>query len=529
MQIVIPMSGFGERFRRAGYNVPKPLIKVDDKTIIEHVIALFPGETEVIFVCNQNHLEEPAFRMREILTAACPTGRIVGIEPHKLGPVFAVQQAADHLDRNRPVVVSYCDFSQYWDWLAFKKFVVETGCDGSIPSYRGFHPHSLGSTLYAYLKLDASEEWLVDIQEKRPWTSTPMNEFASSGVYYFRSARLMLDYFDRCVAENLNVNGEFYLSMVYRPMARDGLRINAYPIEYFMQWGTPEDLKEYQGWDRLFRKYVNGRPPRNNGQVEGSLVIPMAGSGSRFAREGYTTPKPLIEVGEETMIERAIGDMPRASRLIVVTRADLPGTDDAAAALERRFGEIHMVTLKTVSAGQAISCLEGLGALSDDERRQPLTIGACDNGVVFDADRLRDLDAADCLVWGYRGHAASMRHPRSYSWIDADERGRVRRVGIKEPIGDLETTPIVIGAFSFKTTDLFKEAVDAMVARDLRVNNEFYADTAPNILIERGFDVRLFEVEHYVSFGTPDELRTYQYWEQCFSRWKLHPLGGGHA
>ena len=40
------MSGFGERFRRAGYQMPKPLIEVDGKPIIEHVVNMFPGEED---------------------------------------------------------------------------------------------------------------------------------------------------------------------------------------------------------------------------------------------------------------------------------------------------------------------------------------------------------------------------------------------------------------------------------------------------------------------------------------------------
>ena len=40
MQIIVPMSGFGERFRRAGYAVPKPLIEIDGKPIIAHVIDM---------------------------------------------------------------------------------------------------------------------------------------------------------------------------------------------------------------------------------------------------------------------------------------------------------------------------------------------------------------------------------------------------------------------------------------------------------------------------------------------------------
>lgn len=85
MQIVIPMSGFGDRFRRAGYTIPKPLIEVDGKPIIGHVIDLFPGEKEFIFICNEEHLSDPQYRMGEILIRLCPSGRIVGISPHKLG------------------------------------------------------------------------------------------------------------------------------------------------------------------------------------------------------------------------------------------------------------------------------------------------------------------------------------------------------------------------------------------------------------------------------------------------------------
>ena len=44
MQIIIPMSGLGTRFVNEGYKDPKPLIVVDNKPIIEHVVNLFPNE-----------------------------------------------------------------------------------------------------------------------------------------------------------------------------------------------------------------------------------------------------------------------------------------------------------------------------------------------------------------------------------------------------------------------------------------------------------------------------------------------------
>ena len=52
MQIIIPMSGFGERFRSAGYTVPKPLIEVEGKPIIQHVVEMFSDEDDFILTVN---------------------------------------------------------------------------------------------------------------------------------------------------------------------------------------------------------------------------------------------------------------------------------------------------------------------------------------------------------------------------------------------------------------------------------------------------------------------------------------------
>ena len=122
MQIVIPMSGFGERFRRAGYTVPKPLIEIDGKTIIEHVVDMFPGETNFTFIVNQDHLDNPSFGMEAELRRLAPEGKIFPIAPHKLGPINAVMQAISILDLNEPTIVNYCDFTCLWDWENFKSF-----------------------------------------------------------------------------------------------------------------------------------------------------------------------------------------------------------------------------------------------------------------------------------------------------------------------------------------------------------------------------------------------------------------------
>jgi len=44
------MSGMSSRFTVAGYEIPKYLIEVDGKKVIEHIINLYPDDSEFIFI-----------------------------------------------------------------------------------------------------------------------------------------------------------------------------------------------------------------------------------------------------------------------------------------------------------------------------------------------------------------------------------------------------------------------------------------------------------------------------------------------
>ena len=104
-QIIIPMSGFGERFRKVGYQIPKPLIEVAGKPMIAHVIDMFPGENKFIFICNELHLQKKQFNMRNILLKYAPLAKIVSISAHKKGPVHAILQSTDYIDLNLKTIV----------------------------------------------------------------------------------------------------------------------------------------------------------------------------------------------------------------------------------------------------------------------------------------------------------------------------------------------------------------------------------------------------------------------------------------
>ncbi|MCB9658313.1 MAG: NTP transferase domain-containing protein [Sandaracinaceae bacterium] len=528
MQLIIPMSGTGERFRRAGHTTPKPLIEVEGKPIVQHVVESFPGVQDVVLVCSEAHLADPAIAMRTRLRDAVPHARIASVAPHKLGPVHAVREACRTpglLDPARPVIVNYCDFAWRWDFDHFVRFVRESACMGCIPCYTGFHPHMLRSVSYAYVDVerDASGErtlWGRGIQEKRPFTLEPMEEYASSGTYYFASAETMTRCMDAVVARDLRVAGEYYVSVAYTPLFEDSQPVAVYPLQHFMQWGTPEDLDEYLDWSRTFRALETH--PLPHATHEGTTLIPMGGVGARFAAS-TAVPKPLIDVAGVPMVARALTDLPRAPRQRFVLGPQLASSEPLRAVLSEASRAPSFVTLAHGTEGQAPTCLAGLDGVDLDA---PLTIGACDSGVLFDDEALeRALSDAKTDVWVYcaRGYPGAARDPSAYGWVDADADGRVRRVSVKEPLSNPKTDLLIIGTFTFRRARDFVAAAERMMAREARVRGEFYVDTCIDDAVALGLVCRTFEVDRYLCWGTPDDLATFGYWQSCFHQWSSHP------
>lgn len=514
MQIVIPMSGVGKRFLEAGYTEPKPLIAVDGKPMIEHVVNLFPGESNFIFVCNNDHLGETP--MRSVLERIAPGARIVGIAPHKKGPVHAVAQVFDLIGDDEETIVNYCDFSKFWDYGEFLRSVRESAADGAISAYRGFHPHMLGTTNYAFMRNDGN--WMLEIKEKEPFTDNRMNEYASDGTYYFRQGRILKKYFRELMARDLHLNGEYYVSLVFNLLKEDGLRVRIHEIEHMLQWGTPQDLEEYQGWSDYFRHL--GDAPQNLPARKNSInLIPLAGRGQRFADAGYDRPKPLIEIDGEPMIVRAAGSLPPAERNIFVCLGEHLGAYPLETEIRRQYPDAKIVRLDRVTEGQACTCEIGLAG--EDPEAQ-LLIGACDNGMTWDREAYRALmddETADAVVWSFRRHPSGRRNPAMYGWLEVNDRQEVLSASVKKPISDDPYNDhAIVGTFFFRKARHFSEGLRRLYEGNIRVNNEFYVDSIVNELIAMGLKVKVFEVEHYICWGTPNDLLTYQYWQRFFGK-----------
>lgn len=511
------MSGTGQRFLKAGYDLPKPLIKIEGRSIISHVVDMFPGDHHFTFICNNDHLNDPALGMEAELRSLKSDADIIGIDSHKLGPGHAVAQIFDRIDLTVPLVINYCDFTCYWDFDDFIAFTEETQCDGAIPGYRGFHPHSLADNRYAYVK--EIDGWGLDIQEKTPFTDDPMTEFASSGTYYFKSGEIAKKYISHNMDHDFTINGEYYISLPYKPMFEDGLNVAIYELQHFMQWGTPEDLEEYAYWSNIFRSLSDlnnvGSDP-----VPGTLLFPMAGAGARFQSAGYNLPKPLIPVSGIEMSSQAMATWPNHEKAVVITREEvLRGRSDFSPAPSGTVPE--MMVIDEITEGQASTCSLARERVDLD---QPMTIAPCDSGALYARAKFTEQlsGGADVLVWGMRGHPSAARRPEQYGWIGESD-GVIERISTKVPLDDPKTNPIVIGTFTFKRAEDFFAAADHMYERAGRINGEFYVDECINDSIELGLRCEVFEVDHYLPWGTPDELKTFNYWQSCFHKWAGHP------
>jgi len=251
MKIIVPMAGTGNRFVEKGYADPKPLIRVNGKRIIEYILEMFDPNDEIVFICNDTHLATTD--MRDVLLSLKPNATIVSMPQHKLGPVWTVKAVYEHIKDDEEVIVSYCDNPHIWDMEHFKEHVNYYKMDGCILTHSGFHPHTLAQTKMAFVKDVPGTPYITEIKEKACYTNDPMNEHASTGMYYFRRGADIKKYFDLAMEREIQYNGEFYVTLVYNLLVQDGLKVGYYDTPFVTVFGTPEEVENFEAWATIVK------------------------------------------------------------------------------------------------------------------------------------------------------------------------------------------------------------------------------------------------------------------------------------
>lgn len=248
MQVVITLAGLGRRFSQEGYETPKPFIQLaDEETVIEKLLYIFPKNWKLFFVVNDNLPE----RYIRFLSELRLKSEIIRTPYSERGPVDTVLAAIPHLDEKDSVLVSYCDYSLNWDPMVFLVTMKKNKCDAAIVGYQGFHPTYLGPNTYCHYKVKNKK--VLDIKEKSLFTGQLEKEWTSCGLYYFKNPQILQKGLDLQLKYKL-CRGEYYTSLAIKALMQVSKKTKVinYPIDHFVQLGTPFDIQMYNYWYELF-------------------------------------------------------------------------------------------------------------------------------------------------------------------------------------------------------------------------------------------------------------------------------------
>ena len=144
----------------------------------------------------------------------------------------------------------------------------------------------------------------------------------------------------------------------------------------------------------------------------------------------------------------------------------MPGVEQVISEISSSFPSAIVKRIDTATQGQACTAKLGVDAVCSihADFSDPITFAACDNGLIYDAEKFSSLladDATDIILWGVRGYTNAVRNPKMYGWIDVDG-DKVRAVSVKAPLSNPEHDPIVIGTFTFQKSDNVPEGVGSV-------------------------------------------------------------------
>jgi NDP-sugar pyrophosphorylase family protein len=174
----------------------------------------------------------------------------------KKGPVFDVNQIARFIDDDEEYIINYCDFFALWDLKGFLEDRLNNNFEGALPVYSGFHPHLISSkNLYASCLTDYKNN-LIKVKEKYTFFKDKTRNKYSPGIHYFRSGKILKYYMKKMINEGEKINDELYFSLIYNLLVEDGLSVYVpLNVDFFCQWGTPQDLEEFNFWNRRISQW----------------------------------------------------------------------------------------------------------------------------------------------------------------------------------------------------------------------------------------------------------------------------------
>ncbi len=230
-----------------------------------------------------------------------------------------------------------------------------------------------------------------------------------------------------------------------------------------------------------------------------TVLIPMAGAGSRFQQVGYTFPKPLIDVKGKPMIQLVVENLNIKANYVYVVQKEHREKYNLDTLLNLITPGCKIVEVNGITEGAACTALLAKEYIDKDT---PLFFANSDQFVEWDSNeflyKMNETNADGGIV-SFRA-----THPK-WSFAKVDEQGLVTEVAEKNPISDIAT----VGYYYWKKGSDFVKYAEQMIEKNIRVNNEFYVCPVFNQAIKGGLQIRTFNADGMWGLGTPEDLDYY--------------------
>lgn len=232
----------------------------------------------------------------------------------------------------------------------------------------------------------------------------------------------------------------------------------------------------------------------------------MAGLGSRFAKAGFTTPKPLIEVDAMPMFQKALqslSDITATKTFYFVIRQEHVETQQLDRLIRQALPTANVIVIPEMTRGAVETAYAAKDHLLQDDA---LLIMDCDlwfQSSSYNTMVEQSLIGKNTVAGGLLTFPAN--NPR-YSYAKFGSDMLVTETAEKRVISEHAIT----GAYFFATAAGFVTAAEKLLERSLSEKMpEYYLSLLYNILIDEGKQIQATIVDEYASFGTPEELEAY--------------------
>lgn len=230
--------------------------------------------------------------------------------------------------------------------------------------------------------------------------------------------------------------------------------------------------------------------------MKAHLIMPMGGAGSRFYKNGYMQPKPLIEINGKPFLYWSTMSIKRfvdiADLTFVVLKQHIEEFQ-IDVVIKKYFPEAKIDVLPSILPGPVFTALKGIEDISDSA---PILFNDCDH--MFKCSKINSLLNSGSFDMDGALLTFESNEPQ-FSYVMYDKSGRI--------IGTIEkkvmSNHAICGAYIFKSANLFRSIAE-QYTKDCPYS-ECFMSGMYSVMCNKGMKVNDYLLDFHVEFGTPEE------------------------